>query len=180
MWNWIWYHMISDWTPDRETLLLRKETEGPLSWDECHLLFSSSSLAFTTVHVARRLLWPEWFCSRRPPEAQEGVAVHGTAVWAAGGKVVLEVQCFHWARDLRGAEKVELRDPSQRRRRHALADRGTGECFVGSVCLTLCGPADCSPPSSSVHGIFQAKIPEWVVISSSRGSSQPRDRTWVS
>ena len=39
---------------------------------------------------------------------------------------------------------------------------------------------DCSPPRSSVHGIFQARILEWVAISFSRGSSQPRGRTWVS
>ena len=37
--------------------------------------------------------------------------------------------------------------------------------------LTLCNPMDCSPPGSSVHGIFQARILEWVAISSSRGSS---------
>ena len=41
-------------------------------------------------------------------------------------------------------------------------------------------PVDCSPPSSSVHGILQARILEWVAISFSRGSSQPRDRTQVS
>ena len=39
---------------------------------------------------------------------------------------------------------------------------------------------DCSPPGSSAHGIFQAWILEWVAISFSRGSSQPRDRTRVS
>ena len=39
---------------------------------------------------------------------------------------------------------------------------------------------DCSPPGSSVHGILQARILEWVAISSSRESSQPRDRTQVS
>ena len=43
-----------------------------------------------------------------------------------------------------------------------------------------CDPMDCSLPGSSVHGIFQARILEWVAISSSRGSSQPRDRTLVS
>ena len=48
-------------------------------------------------------------------------------------------------------------------------------------CLTLCNPMDCcSPPGSSVHGIFQARILEWVAISSSRESSPPRDRTHVS
>ena len=39
---------------------------------------------------------------------------------------------------------------------------------------------DCSLPGSSVHGIFQARVLEWIAISFSRGSSQPRDRTWVS
>ena len=48
-------------------------------------------------------------------------------------------------------------------------------------CLTLCDPMElCSLPGSSVHGIFQARILEWAAISSSRGSSQPRDRTNVS
>ena len=40
---------------------------------------------------------------------------------------------------------------------------------------TLCNPVDCSPPGSSVHGILQARILEWVAVSFSRGSSQPRD-----
>ena len=39
---------------------------------------------------------------------------------------------------------------------------------------------DCSPPGSSIHGILQARILEWVAISFSRGSSQPKDRTRVS
>ena len=38
-------------------------------------------------------------------------------------------------------------------------------------CLTLCNPMDCSPPSSSVHGISQARILEWVAMPSSKGSS---------
>ena len=41
-------------------------------------------------------------------------------------------------------------------------------------CLTLCGPVRCSPPGSSIHGILQARILEWVARPSSRGSSQPR------
>ena len=47
-------------------------------------------------------------------------------------------------------------------------------------CLTLCNPMDCSLPGSSVHGISQARILEWVAMSSSRGSSQPRNQTCVS
>ena len=54
------------------------------------------------------------------------------------------------------------------------------ESLVVQPCLTLCDPMDCSPPGSSVHGIFQARVLEWVAIFFSRGSSQPRDRTWVS
>ena len=46
--------------------------------------------------------------------------------------------------------------------------------------LNLCNAMDCSPPGSSVHGISQARILEWVAISFSRGSSQPRDLTHVS
>ena len=53
-------------------------------------------------------------------------------------------------------------------------------CLVTHSCLTLCDPVDCSPPGSSVHGILQARILEWVAISSSRGSSRPRDRTCIS
>ena len=47
-------------------------------------------------------------------------------------------------------------------------------------CLTLCDPMDCSLPGSSVLGILQARILEWVAMPSSRGSSQPRDRTHIS
>ena len=69
------------------------------------------------------------------------------------------------------AEKSQIRDP--------------GELIVCvrlviESCLTLGDPMDCSPPGSSVHGIPQARILEWVAILFSRGSSQPRDQTWVS
>ena len=46
--------------------------------------------------------------------------------------------------------------------------------------VRLCNPMDYSPPGSSVHGIFQARILEWVAISSCRGSFQPRNQTHVS
>ena len=52
-------------------------------------------------------------------------------------------------------------------------------CLLTQSCLILCDPVDCSPPGSSVHGILQARILEWVAISSSRGSSLPRDGTCV-
>ena len=43
-------------------------------------------------------------------------------------------------------------------------------------CLTLCNPVDCRHPDSSVHGILQAGILEWVAMLSSRGYSPPRDQ----
>ena len=54
------------------------------------------------------------------------------------------------------------------------------ESEVAQLSPTLCDPMDCSPPGSSIHGILQARVLEWVAISFSRGSSQPMDRTPVS
>ena len=57
----------------------------------------------------------------------------------------------------------------------------TFQCvLVTQSCPTLCNLMDCSPPGFSVLGILQARIPEWVAISFSRGSLWPRDQTWVS
>ena len=55
-----------------------------------------------------------------------------------------------------------------------------GESEVAQSYPTLCNPMDCSLRGSSVHGIFQARILEWVAISFSRRSSQPGDQTPVS
>ena len=52
--------------------------------------------------------------------------------------------------------------------------------LVAQSCPTLCDPIDCRPPGSSVHGILQAIILEWIAIPFSRGSSWPRDQTRVS
>ena len=52
--------------------------------------------------------------------------------------------------------------------------------LVTQLCQTLCDPTDCRPPGSSVQGILQAGILEWVAISFSRGSPGPRDQTHVS
>ena len=64
-------------------------------------------------------------------------------------------------------------------------------CFIGlcsssvavlvtQFCPTVWDPTDCSPPGSSVHGILQERILEWIAVPFSRGSSWPRDRTQVS
>ena len=54
------------------------------------------------------------------------------------------------------------------------------ETVVSQSCLTLCNPTGCSLPGSSIPGIFQAIVLEWIDISFSRGSSQPRSQTRVS
>ena len=50
---------------------------------------------------------------------------------------------------------------------------------VAQSCPTLCNRVDCSLPGFSLHGILQARIQQWVAISFSRVSSQPRDWTWI-
>ena len=74
--------------------------------------------------------------------------------------------------------------PGQRTRSHMLqlrkiphATAKTVKVLVTQLCPTLCDPMDCSPSGSPVHGILQARILEWF---DSRGTSQPRDQTWVS
>ena len=61
-----------------------------------------------------------------------------------------------------------------------MQEKSQSESEVAQSCPTLCDPMDCSLPGSSLHGILQARVLEWVAISFSRGSSWPRDRTWVS
>ena len=52
-------------------------------------------------------------------------------------------------------------------------------CWVAQLYLTLWDPMDCSPPGSSVRGVFQSRILEWVIISFCRGSLRPRDWTHI-
>ena len=74
--------------------------------------------------------------------------------------------------------------PCGRSGRGSLSLSGAGAaCFPKWSCSAMpdsLQPKDCSPPGSSVHGLFQARVLEWVAISFSRGSTWPRDRTWVS
>ena len=57
---------------------------------------------------------------------------------------------------------------------------GKAKAFVAQSSPTLCDPMVCSPPGSSVHGILQARILEWVAIFSSRGSFPPKNQSWIS
>ena len=63
--------------------------------------------------------------------------------------------------------------------RKAMTNQVCG-CLVAQSCQTLCSPIDGSPLDSSVHGVLQARILGWISVSFSRGSSLPKDQTWVS
>ena len=75
---------------------------------------------------------------------------------------------------------IELRSPALQADALPSELLGKPKSEVTQLCLTLYDLMDCSLPGSSIHGIFQARILEWVAISFSRGSSQPRDQTQVS
>ena len=66
------------------------------------------------------------------------------------------------------------------KRQPTMREKSESESEVAQSRPTLCDPMDCSLSGSSVHGILQARILEWVAISFFRGSSQPRDQTQVS
>ena len=75
-----------------------------------------------------------------------------------------------------GGTKAANPDKEASRANHQLTGNTEDKCVRAKscqLCPTLCNPMDCSPPGSSVHGILQARILEWVAMPSSRGSSQP-------
>ena len=93
---------------------------------------------------------------------------------------LLQHVCLHWTLSRVPAGMMTW-CIHQRRLERTLAHKTPtmSECSVAQSCLTLCNPLDCSP-KDSVHGVFQARILQWVSISSSRGSSWPRDWNWIS
>ena len=70
--------------------------------------------------------------------------------------------------------------PAPQRHHPLVASLTLPTCVCTQSCPILCKPPECSLPVSSVHRISQARIQEWVAISFSRGSSHPRDWTYVS
>ena len=90
------------------------------------------------------------------------------------GSCLTKAKCAHWTSSSSGSILWEsIRSVNSQLSSHP-------ECVHAQslqTCPTLCDPMDCSPPGSSVHGILQARILEWVAVPSSWGSSQPRVRT---
>ena len=87
-------------------------------------------------------------------------------------RVVFSYSAYHAIWELKMGDTKEIHGGQ--------TESWSSEVKVTQPCLTLCDPMYFGLPGSSVHGIFQAVVLEWISISFSRGSSQPRDRTWVS
>ena len=86
----------------------------------------------------------------------------------------LDLSCW---RDHRKSQKSSVSWPLE----SSSSTSGSGlRAKLLQSCPTLCNPVDCSPPGSSVHGILQARILEWVAVPFSRGPSWPRDWTCIS
>ena len=122
-----------------------------------------------------------------PAAEMEAVLRYGS-LGALGGNRVGLLSCDHsWVLD----HTIAITSPGTIPNQWGYPAGGTGDgqghslgslshSEVSQSCLTLCDSMDYSLPGSSVHGIFQARILEWVAIFFSRGSSQPRDQTRVS
>ena len=70
---------------------------------------------------------------------------------------------------------LHVSDPGERMIKMLLAFIIIAVVLVAQSCLTPCNPMDHSTPGSSVHGVLEARILEWIAMVSSRGSSRPRD-----
>ena len=101
----------------------------------------------------------------------------------------MHAQSTHILRDFSSAFAANVRTVNALRGRQPVYNsagrrlelkRRWRDLMCARSCLTLRDPMDCSPPDFSVHGIFQARMLEWVVTSFSKGSSPPRDQTIVS
>ena len=114
-------------------------------------------------------------------------AVHGVAKswtrlndWTELNLTVLRVYLWFFSFHLSNLGKYQVQDYGSSFTVSLRFVNEVKRSEVAQSCLTLCDPMDCSLQGSSVHGIFQARVLEWVVVSFARGSSRPRDRTRVS
>ena len=113
-------------------------------------------------------------------EGGQVIAKNSDKTWSTGGGNGNPLQISCHEKPMKSMKKQKGMTPEDASRSesiwYATGEERKKEREVTLSCLTLCDPVDCSPPGSSVHGILQARILEWVVISFSRGYSQPRDR----
>ena len=121
----------------------------------------------------KRLAWVPFQCPRGP----------ALPCGTSGGSLQLsaaEISIITAAQHVLRVDGVPAHSRNSAPGRACVVSLLPGCCLVAKLCLTLCSLMDCSLPGSSIHGICQTKILEWVAISLCRGSSQPRDRTRIS
>ena len=160
-------------------------------WQTASPPWSSESSCRRTTSSCSSRLWPMWFGgwasprSSRPCSAGKGLPKVGAGDArgrpAVGSAAVHLVSSHFKCSFLKSRSTVNLQCCVGPRCKTKYFSYTCMRAKLLQLCLTLCDPMDCSLPGSSVYGIFQAQILEQVaIISLSRWSSQPRDRTWVS
>ena len=141
------------------TVVLEKTLESPLDCKEIQPVHPKRDQSWifmerTDAEDETPILWPldakNWLIWKGSDAGKD---------WRQEEKGMTEDEMVGWYHLLNGHEKRK---------------------WSSSVMSDSLWPVDCSPPSSSIHRILQARILEWVAISFSRGSSQPRNRTQVS
>ena len=141
----------------------------PLGWKEIKTVNPKGNQTWIFIGRADAeaevpVLWPpdvkSWLMGKKPDAGKD---------WGQEEKGMTENEMVGWHHQLNGHEFEQLLP---------LSYEWMNE--VTQSCPTLCDPIDRSLPGSSVHGIYQVRVLEWVAISFSRGSSPPKDRTQVS
>ena len=127
---------------------------------------------FTLFDPAYGQSWLVWYCDLQEeihswPLNKVGLNCVGPIILGLFSINIIPVFSFH--RSLNVGEHL-----------CSIKDHNVCVWSVTGLCLTLRDSRDCSLPGSSVHGVFQARIMEWVAISFSRGSSCTKDWSWVS
>ena len=166
-----------EWPTLSISLSLSKDKSVPFTLNAFSRLFTINSICNVEL---------QWFvCTSIPPAESESYSsfpptgAHQRVRYAGGAQFMLTK---------RNCKVLNKRDIIHQ---HLLNTSGLSElkvlmwqwgcaCVCAQSCPTLCNPVDCSPLGSSVHGIFQARILNWVAISFFRGSSWPRNWTSVS
>ena len=179
---WCWRrHLRVPWTARRSNLPISKSVLN-IHWKDWCWNWNSNTLATWCEELIH---WKRPWCWERLKVGGEGndsgwdgwmsSPIRWTWVWASS-------RSSWWT----GKPGMLQSTGSQKVRHDWVTEQATVYCYAcmhaksPQSYLTFCDPMDCSPPSSSVHVILQARILEWVAMPASRGSSQPRDQTLVS
>jgi len=173
-------YRYQSWTTEKAT---HQGTDTSKLWCWRRLLRDPWTARRSSQSILKSILnihWKDWFWSYSTLATWCKEATHWKRTWCwerlrAGGDD-WGLSGMPLASDSSQHTRIMLRG----RHSHEHTQSVKGKVSVAQSCSTFCGPVDSSPPDFCVRGILQARILEWVAISFSRGSSQPRDRICVS